>query len=432
MEDLNLEGFFWLDAMPDDKVAGRLTFDAVNGADLDLFGSFHSLQKMFDEVEHPVRIHGIAEKKLLTLVDCWRVSSSIQSPGFARERYRPTMVLSGGHLNESKPLVFDGVRLKLHHLDDWVWKTGTVIDFDTDERGTGIESIHVTHNPLDKEFTSIDIGELELIFSYDFKPDPFHTTTLTQSALFGVRFDESRTMQGIFDIYAALRNLVTIGVGAPAFVTEASLVCSDLTRELPSGKEFPVTLGLYSQGLGDNTQSEAKNIHPSQMFFTYDDIGGLAGIARWIKTSAKFKAVIGSLLSHWYLPTIYTDNRFLNIIIAAEALERIRLNQQNLNFAKGLKRLVNYAGDPIQSMVSDVEGWVNEIVRVRQNNLVHRGLRGDAEGPRMFWLAESLYFLVVFCLLRECGVPEKVLENIKDHQKFRMIAEQLQSTKGNK
>ena len=51
--------------------------------------------------------------------------------------------------------------------------------------------------------------------------------------------------------------------------------------------------------------------------------------------------------------------------------------------------------------VGGVEGWVtNEIVRVRQNNLVHRGLRGDAEGPRMFWLAESLYFLVVFCLLK--------------------------------
>ena len=58
-----------------------------------------------------------------------------------------------------------------------------------------------------------------------------------------------------------------------------------------------------------------------QMLFTFDDIGGLDGVAKWLETSSKFRPVIDSLLSDWYLPTTYTDNRLLNSIIAAEALE---------------------------------------------------------------------------------------------------------------
>ena len=53
--------------------------------------------------------------------------------------------------------------------------------------------------------------------------------------------------------------------------------------------------------------------------------------------------------------------------------------------------------------------------------------RGNMEGPRMHWLAESLYFLVVLCLLRECGVPGKVLLKVQQNQMFKHISEQLSS-----
>ena len=431
MEHLNLDGIFWLDASPEDKVAGRLTFDAENGADLDLLGSFHTLPQLFDDLVHPVRIHGLAGAKRFTLIECRRNNASMQVPGFTRERYRPEVVLSGGHFSESQPLQFDGIRLKLSHLDNWVRKTGTDISFTRDEQGTGVRNIQITHVPLDKQVIPTDFGELQLIFSYRFNPDPFHTTKLTQSALLGVEFSESQDLQRVFDMSSDLMNLITVGVGAPAFVTEASLTNSDITRDLPSGKTFPVSFGLYYKGFADNLKREEKPVHPSQMLFTFDDIGGLDGIARWLSTAARFKAVTGSLLSHWYLPTIYTENQFLNIIIATEAFERIRLNRQNFDFSDGLKRLVNYAGDPFRSMVTDIDSWVNEIIRVRINYLVHRGLHSEPDGIRIYWLSESLYFLAVLCLLRECGIPESVMKNIKDNERLRTITERLTSTKSN-
>ena len=429
MEELYLEGFFWLEATPDDEVAGRLTFDAVNGAELDLIGSFHPLQESFDELEHPIRIHGIAGGKLFTLIGCLRTNTSMQMPGIARERYRASIVLRGCQMNESQPLEFDAVRLRFCHLDSWVARTGTVIDYIRDEQSTVIEKIQVTHRPLEKEVAPTDIGQVELIFTYGIYSDPFHTTTLTQSVKLGVQFSKPLSLQNTFEVCTALRNLVTIGVDAPASITEVSLSHSGVTWESSDGKAWPLPIGLYTKGLGDHTQGEVKKIYPRQMLFTLDDIGGLNGITQWLKVSEKYKAVIGSLLSHWYLPTIYTDNRFLNIIIAAEALVRIRLQKQRVDFRKGLERLADDAGAPFESLVQDVEPWVNEIRDARVNNLVHRGLYGDLEGIRMFWLSESVYFLVILCLLKECGLAESTLSNITRHQRFRMIAEQLQNTK---
>ena len=425
MEELNLEGLFWLDNKPDDQVAGRLTFDSTNGACLDLIGSLHEIEETLGQS----RILGIAGGKELTLVDCLRTNASMGFPGLFREQYRATLVLSGSQITESQPLEFDTVRIKLRHLDSWIWKTGTDVQIIPDEQGIGIGEIQVTHKPLEKEVVPTDFGELELTFAYGFDPDPFHTTTLTQTALLGAHFSDSRTIEHILETCTTLRNLLTIGVGAPAFFIEATLMCSDLRRDLGDGRTSPIPIGLYIPVLGDPNKAEVKNIHPSQMLFTFDDIGGLEGIARWVRTATKFKTVVGSLLSHWYLPTIYTDNRFLNIIIAAEALERIRQNQQNINFSNGLEGLANYAGKPFKMLVQDVKPWVNEVVRLRINNLVHRGLHGDIEGPRLFWLSESLYFLVVLCLFRECGVAEKTLSKITRHQRFISTAKQLNSTK---
>ena len=429
MEELNLEGVFWLDNKPDDQVAGRLTFDSTSGARLDLIGSLHKLEESFGESVGPARVLGVAGGKELTLVDCYRTNTSMQIPGIVREQYRPALVLTGYQIGESQSLVFDEIRLRLRHLDSWVWRTGTVVDVSPDEQGTGIGKIQITHNPLDKEVFPTDFGELELAFAYRFNPDPYHTTTLTQSALLGARFSESRAMPDILETSTALRNLLTIGVGAPAFVIEATLTRADLVRELGDGKTTPIRIGLYARGLGGTTQAEAKDMYPGQMPFTFDDIGGLGGLARWVRTAARFKAVIGSLLSHWYLPDIYVDNRFLNIIIAAEALERIRLNQQNFDFSDGLERLAGYAGRPFEALVQDVKSWVNEVIRIRINSVVHRGLHENIEGTRVFWLSESLYFLVVLCLLRECGVEEGALLKVTRHERFEFTAEQLRNTR---
>ena len=74
------------------------------------------------------------------------------------------------------------------------------------------------------------------------------------------------------------------------------------------------------------------------MLFNFDDIGGLSGVAGWLKTAERFGPVVGTLLAQWYLPDMHAENRFLNVVIAAEALERIRTGKQKFPFKRALPR----------------------------------------------------------------------------------------------
>ena len=417
------------------KVAGRLRFNAATGAELNLIGTLQGLSSsgahdllnpsLRDE---PVRILGIAGKRTLTLDRCLYSGATIDIPGIARERYTPELILSGAHLEEDEPLEFNAIHLELSHLDQWVWKSGTDIDVTWDDSGGGISGIQINYEPPQKSVLPIEIGDLEVVYTFGFRPDPITETAIWQRCSIGVKFKESRLLEDAIKVGTSLQNLLTIGVDSPSSFQQVILAHTDLVRTLPSGKEFSAPIYMYAQFIGSNIPGQEKNIHPMRMLFTFDDIGGLDGIAKWLETSAKFRQVVDSLLSHRYLPTTYTDNRLLNTIIAAEALERIRLQKQGLKFRNALMDLIKVAGKPFRAMVKDTNTWIKEIVQARINHLVHRGLHSDLEGQRMYVLSESLYFLVVICLLRECGIPEATLSKIQNHQRFVWVAKQLQNT----
>ena len=323
---------------------------------------------------------------------------------------------------------FSAVYLELRHLEHWIWKSGTRIDVKRDDPGGRISEIQVNYSPPPKAVIPMDIGELELEYMYSFHPDPIMETTIAQRCSIGVKFGEPYPLEDAIKVGSSLQNLLTVGVHSPTSFNKVTLSHPDLLRTLPGGREVPELISMYAQFRGSNTPRQDKAIHPTRMLFTFDDIGGLDGIAKWLVTSEKFRLVIDSLLSHWYLPAIYTDNRLLNTIIAAEAFERIRLQKRKINFKDALTSLIKLAGAPFRVIVDDIDTWSNEIVRARMNNLVHRGMGGDLEGQRMYVLSESLYFLVVLCLLKECGISEETLSKMQNHQGFRWVEEQLRST----
>ena len=163
------------------------------------------------------------------------------------------------------------------------------------------------------------------------------------------------------------------------------------------------------------------------MLFTYADLGGLDGIGRWLTKSKEFWPVVAALTSRWYAPELYDELQFFSMVTAAEAFERIRLQEQDVKFKPALKRLVALAGTPFQSMVEDVDSWATRVVRTRNEHVVHRGLRGDPDGESLYWLTGSVYVLVVLCLLRECEVQE---ENLPTPQRCPWMATVARKLRG--
>ena len=131
-----------------------------------------------------------------------------------------------------------------------------------------------------------------------------------------------------------------------------------------------------------------------------------------------------------YSPGMDVDIRFQQIVIGAEALGRIRLNDQNVILRDVLVSIASDAGDVAKSLVGDdINAWAKEIKDIRVENVVHRGLYGSAEAQRLYWLSESLYLLVVISLLRECGVSDDALSRIQQHERFMRVARRLAATR---
>ena len=280
MEELDVEGLFWLATNPGDQVAGRLRFDSANGGELNLIGAYHEITQWNHEFA-PARIHGVAGKKLLTLDDCYLIQTSSQYPGILRERYRAPIVFAGAHFDENQSLEFSAVCLRLLYLEHWVGRSGTDINIIPSENSNGSEQIQITVTPLEKLTSCTDIGDLELSFINSFHPDPIVETTITQSCAFGFRFQEAQPLQETLKVCTALQNLLTIGVDSPSSIVSVSLSCADLTHHATTGGTVPIQVSLYAQFRGSHTSAETKTIHPFEMLFTFDDIDGLDGVAKW-------------------------------------------------------------------------------------------------------------------------------------------------------
>jgi len=60
MKPFEDEGVFWLPGKDDAQQAGRLRFDAVEGATLSVVGGFGDVQEHFSDQARMIRIHGVA------------------------------------------------------------------------------------------------------------------------------------------------------------------------------------------------------------------------------------------------------------------------------------------------------------------------------------------------------------------------------------
>ncbi len=91
-----------------------------------------------------------------------------------------------------------------------------------------------------------------------------------------------------------------------------------------------------------------------------------------------------------------------------------------------METLTREAGETCSFLVGDVEKWIRLVVRTRNDVMVHRGL-DEGDEPDFYLLSESLYFLVVLCLLRECGVSDDTLSGVQENHRVRWLSNQMQS-----
>jgi hypothetical protein len=463
MEPFEHEGAFWLPDQADRAIAGRLTYSPSEGASLTVYGSIVDTNHALS-AEALSRIHGAAGRKKLTLVDCIHVQTNIQSPGIERQTFRVQRVLTGAHFGRDYELAFDEVAVAFDHLQDWIGKSGFSLEFDTGQSDdlANATQLRIKYDVLQDETVNVDTSELSLKFGWSLTNVIGYEQGIKQHAHLIIKYAERRRLNDIMEDVSCLQDLVTLAVDAPAVLTEIDLWRSDIVHE--HRPDVPTAIGLYAAFIAENVRQ--KDPQPSHlMFFPFEQVGALDAVGRWLAVSRTYRAVLGSLLTVQYASHLYAENRYYNVITASETFHRIRfpnevmprpeyralgrklvrvisttlgrgfgawLNAQ-LQYANEprlrarLEELAKYSGPVFSWLVGDVAEWARTVTNAR-NRLTHHDQNRQlgVDYTRLYYLSDSLYVLVMLCLLRECGLTDQVLEGLKRAPRIVFLKERLE------
>ena len=314
-------------------------------------------------------------------------------------------------------MTFTSVSVQLDNLVSWVGRSGLSVDRLPAEPEK-LAGIRLAYESVPSIETETDDGSIAVAFPWRCQLNPLDESMVEQRCAIEYRFLAPQPFSKIIRVCSSLRNLVTICAHTPSNILDTKLTHADVDR----------AIDLYTKWIGAGTQKEQKEdtlIRRSRMAFTFDDIGGLEGIRSWLKLANRYSVVVALLVSHWYVPPLYQEQRYFNAVVAAETLIRIRKKEQDVNLKKGLQELAGEVDAVFAPLVGDLTAWAQEVVRTRDNFVVHPGLRGNSDGYRLYLLSESIYLLVVLTLLRDCSVAIDSLKNIQNHEHFKWLAAEL-------
>jgi hypothetical protein len=234
---------------------------------------------------------------------------------------------------------------------------------------------------------------------------------------------------------------------------------ADITREYQPGQHRPQAMKYYAGQLSERVRLDRPQ-SAGHILFQFSDIGGLPTIARWVKIARKYQTVVGALLSIRYAAGLYAENRFNNVISAAESFHRLRFSNEvrpkaefrklcrelvaavpkehqgwlrdQIQYANEprlrdrLREMVSYAGDGFAALGVEPELWVTVVTQSR-NRLTHHDKKRAIkfESGDIYFLAESIFMLVMLCLLRECEVDGRMLANVGETSNVQFLRGRL-------
>ncbi|MFI9774624.1 hypothetical protein ACIHCV_07925 [Streptomyces sp. NPDC051956] len=176
-----------------------------------------------------------------------------------------------------------------------------------------------------------------------------------------------------------------------------------------------------------DTSEKPGIIHPYQMLFTFDDLGGIEGLAGWMEAAERHRSTLGRVMASKYREGLFMEDRIFHRVAAIEAFARDRIGYRGVKLPGALKHCRDLAGNEFVDLVGDVEKWSQVIKSNRDDIGHHYGRRPDQGGAQKYVLAESAYWLFILCMLREAKAPQSVFEKIKNHSEWTWLAPKVQA-----
>ncbi|GHH61524.1 hypothetical protein GCM10017774_87820 [Lentzea cavernae] len=152
------------------------------------------------------------------------------------------------------------------------------------------------------------------------------------------------------------------------------------------------------------------------MLFTFEQLGGIDGVSRWMTAAERYREFLGRVMATRYAKESMIQDEMLNRIASLEAFHRTwsGIGENQMNLVRRLEGLVDHAGEPFEKLVGagKTSTWCQKAKNHRNDIAHHLGRHPDLDVTELFYVGQAAYWLFTICMLREAGAPQEVFDHM--------------------
>ena len=458
-EVIKKEGDFWLPSSPEKKIPGILSIEVGGDIILKTEGlldeSSEGINKVFNEVDGPVRILGFAyDQTPITLEDCSYLKTNSFYNGNISEILVNCAILGAIYDVEQK-ILFTTFMFSAKGLDKWVGFNGLIIDDKKEKRTASI-----LRSPRNEMLFNLKNGmRLSISVLTTTNKSTLEEAKKKLKVVFKLESDNKRSRDDFLLVAIRIVLLLSFAIDQVVSLDQITATAEKNEESYPNDKNELKEISLYYPNV--SFSENERIITRNRMLFTYWKIYGKAEevIKKWLDVFEKIEPALNLYFSTKTGINHYMETRFLALVQGFETYHRrtssdkemkeddFRRLMDNLiescpiehkefirnklkyaneiSLAKRLKKTIS----PFQRFFSnneDNDRLIRIIVDTR-NYLTHydSNLEEKAfKGFDLFPLCEKMEAIFKLLVFKELGFSDEEIDNIiNDNAELRRILE---------
>ena len=404
-------GLFWLSENDERKLWGTLRISEVNEVRLETFGSLIS-----ERADRTQRIIGLISggQEYVTLVGCFPIQTQFsgrkwEGNDWSHQTCLANQALKGIAFEEGEEIAFEEAILHISTLTKWVNPDIVELEFAGDSTRPLRVNVSITEKA--DETTTVNFQGEEIKVSIVFRPAEYWGMR-GQITRYGVedhcslaieRADGSKMpLENILSATGAMLNLLSVGCNETPSVSGFSVYYR---------KQAEPPVRVFVRMRGYNAEVREKYPFPA---IGLKELGGVEGIARWLKVTERYGATVGLLTSNWFNDRAYNEDRFARMYTAVEGLaSRKKARNRASMKSKELADFVESAMPGFSGLTNcPAEDWAERVKKIRDQRVSHLDPVNTAvtDGHTINMMTNLLYLAGASFLLREMAVEEPEIE----------------------
>jgi hypothetical protein len=373
-------------------------------------------------------IFGKVEHRAYTLLDSFRVSAREYDMDERVENVHVNRFLEGAWFHDPDELRVDRLIIDMRHLTGWVNHSGLEVRWPQLDGADEYVFAVLTAKTLPPFITQHDGVDIRLTHGVSGTGDRVHDLGVAQWWSLRLYKSESEPLDALLDIASDFQDLLSIAVGHTAQFEKVvfhhpGLPALSLAGTALGNMRHDIT--YYAQWSNRSAPREPVDAH--DMYFTFDDLGGIDGIGRWLAVAANYRTELGRVMATRYRAGMVLEDRIMHASAALDSFDKHRRGVHDAHYVERIRQCAELAGGPFLDLINhDSARWV-ESVKETRNDLAHHRERFRAEGSvGDYLLAEQLFWLFAICMLRLTQAPDAVYQAMGNHAQIAWLRERAQ------